>query len=567
MNRLLHRLTRNESGLLLASCLASVTLVTFGLGFWATEQWRHTSQAAADTRGEEAAALLGAALSRDMHGAQISVLLPITSAMASAGPLYDLADEFARGFARYPYLESFFVSRRTEVGLITYVFGRSDRRPSWDQNQNEDPDDAYPVQISQNTPFIETVVAPLQDDARSQPQFAFHVFSIAGQRYQAFSRLFYESPSPSTGLSAAIGFVVNVEWVRTHYFNDFIGEMESLVGDRNIGIRVVDDAGDVIAAVGPSMSRPAKHLRRFPSSFFEPALARALDARETGDWTVEVDSTSETALSAATFGASQLLALLAIATTLTLAALVLTVRATAARAKLVAAQSEFVSAVTHEMKTPLALFRLASDTLATGRYDSEQTIPDYGRLMAAEAGRLTRLIDNVLCYARLDGTASRYHFEHADLTELIEECLNRWKVELQAGGVAVTTDLLADNADVRVDRVAMHQVFDNLIDNAARHAASGRTLNVTVERRRAAVAVTLADAGPGIAPEDLPRIFDRFYRGANAGHRGSGLGLAIVRHIVEDHGGSITVESAVGRGTIFRIDLPASEERDIDSAA
>jgi signal transduction histidine kinase len=565
MNRLIHRLTRSGSGLLLASCLASVTLVTFGLGFWATEQWRHTSQAAADTRGEETAALLGAALKRDMYGAQISVLLPITHAMVSSGPLYDLADEFARGFARYPYLESFFVCRRTDTGLMTHVFGRSDRRPSW--NQSDAPDDAYPVQISQNAPFVETAVAPLQDDARRQLQFAIHEFSIAGQRYQAFSRLFYEAPPPSTGLSAVIGFVVNVEWVRGHYFRDFIGEMENVVGDRHFGIRVVDDAGGVIAAVGPTMSRPAKHLRRFPPSFFDPALVRALDAHETRDWKIEVDSTSEAALSAATFGASRLLALLAVATALTLAALVLTVRATAATATLVAAQSEFVSAVTHEMKTPLALFRLASDTLATGRYDSEQTVPDYGRLMAAEAGRLTRLIDNVLCYARLDSLASRYHFEHADLAELIEECVNRWRVELQAAGLTVTTNLLGDGADVCVDRIAIHQVFDNLIDNAARHARSGRTLNVTVERRPGAVTVAFADAGPGIAPADLPRIFERFYRGGNTVHRGSGLGLAIVRHIVEDHGGTITVESVVRHGTTFRIVLPASEERDIDGAA
>ena len=281
---------------------------------------------------------------------------------------------------------------------------------------------------------------------------------------------------------------------------------------------------------------------------------------------VEVDSTSEAALSAATFGASRLLALLAVATVLTLAALLLTVRATAATAKVVAAQSEFVSAVMHEMKTPLALFRLASDTLATGRYDSAQTIPDYGRLLTAEAGRLTRLIDNVLCYARLDSAASRYHFEHVDLAELIEECVNRLKIELQAAGVVVATELLADDADVFADRIAIHQVFDNLIDNTARHAASGRTLNVTVERRPGAVTVAFADAGPGIAPEDLPRIFDRFYRGGNAGHRGSGLGLAIVRHIVEDHGGTIAV-GAVGRGTTFRIALPASEERDIVGAA
>jgi hypothetical protein len=223
--------------------------VTFGLGFWATEQWRHTSQAAADTRGEEAAALLGAALKRDMYGAQISVLLPITHAMVSSGPLYDLADEFARGFARYPYLESFFVCRRSDIGLMTYVFGRSDRRPSWDQS--DDLDHAYPVQISQNAPFIERR-SRRADDARRQSQFAIHEFSIAGQRYQAFSRLFYEAPPPSTGLSSVIGFVVNVEWVRTHYFRDFIGEMESVVGDHNFGIRVVDDVGGVDRCSGPN---------------------------------------------------------------------------------------------------------------------------------------------------------------------------------------------------------------------------------------------------------------------------------------------------------------------------
>jgi signal transduction histidine kinase len=546
------RRVKGSAALLLASCLAVVTLLTFGLGFWAIEQSRQASQEAAETRGEEAVALLNEALQRDMTGGQTSVLLPLSQPMVTSGTLYDLADEFARGFARFPYLESFFVWRRNGDSGATYFFVRSDRKPSWEQIDAHDV--SYPVEIRQDPAAMRPLIARTRDDATRQIQFAAHEFSISGVRYQAFSRIFYEG-YPASKLSAIAGFVVDLDWVRLHYFDDFISQMQMVIGDRAIGVRVVDGTGATIATVGPPMASKPNHARRFPLLFMNRALADTRDARAAPDWTVQVDATHES-LSAAGLGATWVLMLFGLATLLTFAALALTVRATAASARLALAQSDFVSTVTHDMKTPLALIRLASDTLATGRYDSKDTIPDYGRLLATEAGRLTRLIDNALSAARSSNPASRYHFERTDVVELLEECVNSFRPESTAAGLAIRTELPAESADVCADRAAMRQVFDNLVDNALRHAASGHALTATVRRSAGTVSITFADSGPGIPEDDLARIFDKFYRGRNAGSRGSGLGLAIVRQIVASHGGSVEVESLIGRGTTLRVVLP-----------
>jgi signal transduction histidine kinase len=252
---------------------------------------------------------------------------------------------------------------------------------------------------------------------------------------------------------------------------------------------------------------------------------------------------------------------MAIAAVISFVGLILTLRATTAAVELAASQSEFVSTVTHEMKTPLSLIRLASKALATGRYDpAETTIADYGRLLDTEAARLSRLIDNVLCFARSTNAVATFSFERVDVAEVVQECVGRFKPELDSAELEVRTNLPTAGVEVRADRALMLQVFDNLIDNAVTHAASGRLLTITVESRDSAVHVTFADAGSGIAATDLPRVFDKFYRGSNARQRGTGLGLAIVQRIVRDHGGHITVQSTIGRGTTFEVVLPQLTE-------
>ncbi len=565
MKRLLFRWTKGGPALILASGTALVTLFTFGLGFWATRQWRDSTAQAAQTRGEEAVALLAEALQRDMKGGQTSVLLPINRPLLEEATLYDLADEFARGFARFPYLESFFVWRRSEDSASTYFFSRADRMPPWDSGETIG--DPYPVVIRRNpAPMLPVLTQVHQETAHYTP-FAASSFSSSGSSYQVFVQRFYDGRPPDSQMTALIGFTVNLAWVRQHYFGDFIEQMHGIIGDRTIGIRIVDQDGSIIAASGPPITVAPIHTRRFPLAFIDRALIPGPDAPAVPQWAVQVDVTNQVALSAAGIGTFWTLTLLGIAALMTFSGLALTVRSTNAAADLAASHAEFVSTVTHEMKTPLSLIRLASKTLATGRYESaEATIADYGRLLTTEAGRLTRLIDNVLCFARFTNAASPYHFERVDVSELIQECVGRFKPELDLAGFEITTNLPVESLEIRADRVLMLQVFDNLIDNAATHAAPGRVLTLTVTHRDAAIHITFCDAGPGIAPTDLPHVFDKFYRGGNARHRGSGLGLAIVLRIVTDHGGRVTVQSVEGRGATFEVVLPEWNDTLLDDA-
>ncbi len=566
MKRLVPRWTKNRPALVLAGGLALVTLFTFGLGFWATRQWRDSTGQAAETRGEETVALMAEALLRDMKGGQTSVLLPINRPSLESATLYDLADEFARGFARFPYLESFFVWRPSEDSVATYFFSRFDRTPPWDSGDAVG--DLYPVVIRRNPAPMFPILTQAQDTAGRYTPFAASSFSLSGVSYQVFVQRFYEGHPPNTQLTALVGFTVNLDWVRQHYFSDFIQQMRGIIGDPTIGIRIIDQGGSVVAASGPPITETPVHVRRFPLLFMDRALVLGPDALAVPEWGIQVDVTKQAALFAASSGTTWTLTLLAIAAIMTFCGLVLTVRATTAAADLAALQSEFVSTVTHEMKTPLALIRLASKTLATGRYESaETTISDYGRLLNSEAGRLTRLIDNVLCFARFTNAVSTYNFERVDVSELVQECVDRFKPELDPVGFELRTNLPVESMEVRADRALLLQVFDNLINNAATHATSGHTLTVTVERQDEGVHVTFADVGPGIAAADLPHIFEKFYRGGNARHRGSGLGLAIVQRIVTDHGGHVTVRSETGRGATFDVALREWDEQASDESA
>jgi signal transduction histidine kinase len=217
--------------------------------------------------------------------------------------------------------------------------------------------------------------------------------------------------------------------------------------------------------------------------------------------------------------------------------------------------------MSHEMKAPLALIRLASNTLAHGRYTSPATVPEYGRMLGREAHHLGRLIDNVLidnvlCYARLH-TDQAMPTDLLDAAEVIQDSVERFRPLLDELGIEVQVQLPLDAVWIRADRGMILHAIDNLIDNAAKHGGAGRRLTVRAALLHDAVRIEVADAGQGIPPEELPKVFDSFYRGQGTRARGSGLGLAIVRRIVADHGGSVAVTSRVGEGTTVTIDLPA----------
>jgi signal transduction histidine kinase len=547
------RAAKSSGALLFAAGLAVVTGLMFWFGLRATREWERSTIEAADTRGHEVVTLLGVALERDMKGGQISVLLKMNEQDFTPIAPYELADRFGRGFAQFPYLESFFVwTASGGADGSTYVFNRADRTPAWDTGGGGN--DPYPVVFRRDPKPLHDAVLLARAQSSRQSRFALFETTVDGMRYQALALLMYTADAR---LSSVVGYTVNLDWVQAHYFSEFIRQIQGIIGDPTLGIEIVNSDGQKVATVGPAISGPPTHVRSFPLMFADQALLADRSQRQrSANWTARVGVASDASRAAASRGAARTLTLLGLGAFATIIGLGFTVRAARAAANLATVQSEFVSAVSHEMKTPLSLIRLASDTLANGRYASPSAIGDYGRLMTAEADHLTRLIDNVLYYARLKDPTSEYDFEVIDVGELAQESIDRFRPRLNELGFDVQMTVPADAALVRADHVMMMHVIDNIVDNAIKYAASGKWLGIRVVSTERSVHVEIADRGEGIPAHDLPHLFEKFFRRKGMRHRGAGLGLAIVRGIVEDHQGTVNISSVVGQGTTVDVELP-----------
>jgi signal transduction histidine kinase len=225
-------------------------------------------------------------------------------------------------------------------------------------------------------------------------------------------------------------------------------------------------------------------------------------------------------------------------------------------------KSDFVANVSHDLKTPLSLIRMFAETLELGRLPDEAARREYYGVITRESERLTRLINNVLDFSRIEGGRQRYELRPIAVEPLVHEAVEAFRHPLAQGGFKVEVDVAADLPEVPMDAEAMGQALANLIDNAIKYSGEGRRLAVSArwggDRE---VRIEVADDGIGIPAAERERVFDKFYRVGRSetqGRRGSGLGLALVKHVVEAHGGRVTVDSRPGAGSRFVIRLPVA---------
>jgi two-component system sensor histidine kinase BaeS len=219
-------------------------------------------------------------------------------------------------------------------------------------------------------------------------------------------------------------------------------------------------------------------------------------------------------------------------------------------------QRRMVADVAHELRTPLANLRGYLEALQDG------VLPPSPELFASlheEALLQQRIVDDLQDLALAEAGALAYHRGHTDLAELAETCRVAHAALAEAAGVTLSVRSTRP-ACVHGDPDRLRQVFGNLVRNALAATAPGGTVTLRVERGRQRAGITVLDTGSGIAEDDLPHLFDRFWRADGTRGRmsgGSGLGLAIARQIVTDHGGSLTVRSRLGEGSAFTVSLPA----------
>ncbi len=219
---------------------------------------------------------------------------------------------------------------------------------------------------------------------------------------------------------------------------------------------------------------------------------------------------------------------------------------------------DLVANVSHELKTPISALRAHLENLLDG---VEQADRETLQVMLTQSERLSRLVEQLLDLSRLESGDVPLEREEVPLAPLVSEVLSEIEVSRAGKGVAVQSELAPDLPPVFADRERVHQVLFNLLDNAVRFTPPGGEVTVSASRHDGSCEVRVADTGPGISSEHLPRLFDRFYRVDPARSRedgGTGIGLAIARSVVEAHGGRIWAESEMGKGSVFTFELPVA---------
>jgi signal transduction histidine kinase len=226
-------------------------------------------------------------------------------------------------------------------------------------------------------------------------------------------------------------------------------------------------------------------------------------------------------------------------------------------------KADFVANVSHDLKTPLSLIRMFAETLEMGRLADEPTRQEYYRVITRESERLSRLIENVLDFSRIERGRRKYEIAPAAVEPLIRETLEAFGYVLSRQGFKVEVAIAPDLPEVPMDADAVGQALANLVDNAIKYSGERKSLKVEATVEAGHLALTVADEGIGIPREEQGRIFEKFYRVGRSetqGRRGSGVGLALVRHIAEAHGGRVTVESRPGAGSRFTLRFPLRRE-------
>ena len=487
----------------------------------------------------------------------IGVLLAVPQARSDAMDLAWMDDVLRQGLEESPFVEAFYVW--SEISSVL-----PHRLLVYDRDSLDDPSPDLARRFRE-APAVGAVILPrLRQLLVHKRAIVAFPATIGGRRKYVQVQLRFPSAARDT-FSSLVALVVDAEDIRTKYLPDMmrrrLAAVQHLGGFPQLDLTLRDGKGQVLFSSAPPDATVFVDERSFPLVFFDRELLEytAPVEVEPETWTLQTGFGGQTITAIADSSSRPQLALMAILALIMAAGVFFVAGAAAREVRLAELKSNFVAAVSHDLKTPLALIQLFAETLELGRVRTPERASEYYRIINGEAKKLTRLIENLLDFSRMEAGLRPYRTTPADLGEVTRNVVARLQNQFEQGRFTVTTRVEPGLPSVDVDTGAVQQAIENVLANAMKYSREHRDIDVAVERLDGHVGVRVTDHGIGIPKHLQRRIFRKFFRvesGLGGGPQGCGLGLAIVDHTMRGHGGSVSVDSEPGQGSTFTLAFP-----------
>ncbi len=477
----------------------------------------------------------------------INVLLRVTQVQTEPLDLQAISPTFEQGLETEPFVMRFYVwSEQTEAHrgeVLAY-----DRRHH-----------GFTTEVPEGPLMVKRVreLAP--------QKHAISVFeeTIDGRPTYFQAQLRFKSPSRDQ-LTSFVALRVDANQLREEFIPGFITShmktVEGPTGFPPLTLTVLDHRGRVLFPAGGSA--PARYVdeRTFPLVFFEPGLQPfiAPDGHKPEVWRLRTGYGNQAIPEIVAARARPQRTMMAMLAGVMAIGVFFVARAAAREVRVAELKSSFVSSVSHDLKTPLALIQLFAETLELGRLKNTERANEYYRIINSEARKLTRLINNLLDFSKIEAGLRAYKLERVNLADLTASVLESLESQFQHNQFAVSTKL-APNVPVLIDKEAAEQALENLLSNAMKYSPEHREILVEVDQVDQYGVVRVHDRGIGIPARLQRKIFNKFFRiqtDAGSGPHGTGLGLAIVDHVMRGHNGFVRVDSEPGRGSTFTLHFP-----------